>query len=321
MINRFDLNHYYKTRFIEDTRGSLAGATKISQDRDSGIITISVSTTNPVLASNIVRGYVMELDRVVTENSTSAARRERIFFEERVKDVKQQLDQSAKELSQFSTKSGAIDMPSQTRSMVDEGLRLQAELIDGRSQLAALQQVYSESNSKVRALEAHNAELQRELDKMGGVSQGKSANADTNKSPYPSAEELPSLGLTYYDLERKVRIQEELWEALTKQYEAAKVQEAEEIPTVRVLDVADVPQRKSGPPRRLILEMGTLLSGLLACIVVLFGIIWEAMDAQDEPRKLITEAADALLDPRRTIWKLPGFRWLHGRIKKPKEPR
>ena len=32
------------------------------------------------------------------------------------------------------------------------------------------------------------------------------------------------------------RVEEALWEALTKQYEAASVEEAKEIPTVQVLD-------------------------------------------------------------------------------------
>ena len=214
LIDRLGLANIYKTRSIEDTRRSLAGATKIEQDRKSGIITISVTTQNPVLASNIAGGYIEELNRVVTGNSTSAARRERIFLEERVKEVKQQLDDSAKQLSQFSAKSGAIDVSSQTKSMVEEGLRLQAELIDGRSQLAALRQTYSEDNSRVRALEAHNAELQKELDKMGGTPQGSGANSDTGESPYLTAEELPALGLTYYDLERKMRVDEALWEAL-----------------------------------------------------------------------------------------------------------
>ncbi len=263
----------------------------------------------------MARAYVDGLNRVVTDNSTSAARRERIFLEGRVKDVKQKLDESAKELSQFSTKSGAIDMPSQTKSMVDEGLRLQAELIDGRSQLAALRQTLSESNSKVRALEAHNAELQRQLNLMGGLPQGSGANADTDKSPYPTADELPTLGLTYYDLEREMRVEEALWEALTKQYEAAKVEEAEELPTVRVLDVAEIPARKSGPSRRLIVGSGALISLAAACIAVLLGMFWEAMDPQDEPKRLLTDVIDGALNSRRWYWKLPGMSWIHRRLR------
>jgi uncharacterized protein involved in exopolysaccharide biosynthesis len=320
LINRFGLADYYKTSSIDDARKSLMAATKIDEDRRSGVITISVTDRDPVLAAKIARGYAEELNRVVADNTMSSARRERIFLEERVKDIKQQLDDSARQLSQFSTKSGAIDMPSQTKSMVDEGLRLQAELIDGRSQLAALLQTYSADNSRVKALEAHNAELQREIDKMGGVPQGSGTDTDADKSPYPTAEELPALGLTYYDLERKMRVDEALWEALTRQYEAAKVDEAAEIPTVQILDVANIPDHKSAPIRRVIVEIGAMLSLVVACIVVLAGMIWEGMDADDEPKRLITDAVNGIMNPRWRIWALPGMSWVHRHLTGSEQP-
>ncbi len=316
LINRFNLAQYYKTHLDEDTRGSLAGDTSIEEDRKSGIITIGVKARNPVFAAKLAQGYVDELSRVINDNTTFGARRERIFLEERVKEVKQKLDDTAKDLSQFSTRSGAVDVPSQTRSMVDEGLKLQAELIDGRSQLAALRETYSEDSVKVRALEAHNAELQRELDKMSGVGQGSGANPDANSSPYPTANELPSLGLTYFDLERKMRVQESLWEALTRQYEAAKVEEAEEIPSVRVLDVANIPERKSGPLRRRIVEAGAILSLGLAFIAVLAGMVWEAMDPEEEPKLLVSEVVGAMRKFQVWLWTLPGMGWGRKRIKK-----
>jgi capsule polysaccharide export protein KpsE/RkpR len=314
LINGLDLAHHYRSRDVEEARKSLEGATKIDEDRSSGVIMISVTDTNPVTASRIAGGYVEELNRVVTDNATSAARRERIFLEERVKEVKQNLDDSAKQLSQFSTKSGAIDISSQTRSMVEEGLRLQAELIDGRSQLAALRQTYSEDNSRVRALEAHNTELQKELDKMGGLTQGSGANTGANESPYITADELPALGVTYFDLERKVRVDEALWETLTKQYEAAKVEEAEEIPTVEVLDRANVPLRKSSPSRRLIVELGAILSFAFACALVFTGMIWEGMDPEGETKRLVTDAATVVMDSKRWYWRLPAMNWIHRRL-------
>ncbi len=317
LINNLALARHYGSRDAEEARATLEGATKIEEDRSSGVITISVTDRNPVTASRIAGGYVEELNRVVTDNATSAARRERIFLEGRVKEIKQNLDDSAKQLSQFSTKSGAIDISSQTRSMVEEGLRLQAELIDGRSQLAALRQTYSEDNSRVRALEAHNAELQKELDKMGGLPQGSGANSDVNESPYITADELPALGVTYFDLERKVRVDEALWETLTKQYEAAKVEEAEEIPTVEVLDTANVPLRKSSPSRRLIVEVGTLMSFALALIVIVLTTMWKEADPQGEPKRLITEVTGSVMDSHRWYWSVPGMRLLRPRLKGP----
>jgi uncharacterized protein involved in exopolysaccharide biosynthesis len=320
LITRLDLAKYYHARDAEMARYALEGATKIEDDRTSGVITISVTDTNPVTASRIAEGYVEELNRVVTDNATSAARRERIFLEERVKEVKQNLDDSAAQLSQFSTKSGAIDISSQTRSMVEQGLRLQAELIDGRSQLAALRQTYSEDNSRVKALEAHNAELQKELDKMGGLNQGSGTNAAPGESPYITANELPALGVTYFDLERKVRVDEALWESLTKQYEAAKVEEAEEIPTVEVLDVANIPLRKSTPIRRFIVEIGAIVSFVLAGVVVFLGMIWEGMDPDGETKRLVADAEAVLMNSSRWYWKLPGMSRIYRQLARSESP-
>ena len=308
VINRYRLLTYYKTDSLESARKNLAGSTDIWTDAKSGIIGINVTAKSPVLAANLARAYVDELDRVVTENTTSSARRERIFLEGRVKDVKQQLDDSAKQLSEFSSKSGAIDVSSQAKSMIDEGLKLQGDLIEGRSQLAALRQTFSEDNSRVRALEAHNAELQRELDKIGSLPQGAGDSTNEGRSPYPSASQLPALGLTYYDLERKMQVEEALWESLTKEYEAAKVEEAEEIPTVHVLDVANVPERKSAPIRRRIVEVGAAVSLVLAFVIVFLGMIWEEMDPEGEAKRLVADATGALADSRRWYWKLPGLK-------------
>lgn len=316
VIARFDLVRYYKVHLVADARIVLASSTSIVQDRKSGIITIGVTDASPQLACKLAQGYVEELNRVVIDDSTSAARRERIFLEERVRGVKQDLDASSKALSQFSTKNKTIDISSQAKSMVDAGLKLQAELIDGRGQLAALRQTYSEDNYRVKAIEARNAELQRQLDAMGAAPKAAGAASDTGRSDYPSAGELPGLGLTYYDLERKVRVDEALWEALTKQYEMAKVEEAKQIPTVRVLDVANVPSRKSAPHRSIIVIIGTMLSFVIACLAVLVLSQWEEMDAEVEPKKTLTGALKALLSPQHWPWKLPGLRWIHRHLTK-----
>ena len=72
----------------------------------------------------------------------------------------------------------------------------------------------------------------------------------SNGELYPSLEQLPLLGNTYYDLARRAKIDEAVFEVLTKQYELAKVQEAKEIPSIKVLDEPVVPETKSWPPRR-----------------------------------------------------------------------
>lgn len=126
---------------------------------------------------------------------------------------------------------------------------------------------------------------------------GSTASADN--SDYPTVAELPIVGLTYYNLERRVRVDETLWEELTKQYEVAKVEEARQIPTVRVLDAAEVPRRKSAPTRWLMMVVGTLLSFVVACLLVPVLDHWGQMDPQKEPKKLMLEMAGSLRNLRR----------------------
>jgi uncharacterized protein involved in exopolysaccharide biosynthesis len=311
LVTRFDLVHRYKTRFIEDTCKQLAANTNIQENVKSGIITISVKADDPVLAAKIAQGYVEELDSAVTYNSTSAARRERIFLEARLKTIKQDLDDSAKALSQFSAKNRSFDIPSQGKAMVESELKLEDQMVAARSELAALRQSYAEDNVRIRGAQARIAELQRQLDKLMG-STGEPRH-DADDAAYPSFSELPVLGLTYFDLERKMRVEEVLWEALTKQYEAARVQEAKDIPTVRVLDAANVPQRKSSPHRSSIVIAGMLLSLAVALIAVATTSVWGEMDGRDERKMFVVELAGAMKGGFGRFWSLPGVSWVHAR--------
>src|SRR5580693_3676374 len=149
--------------------------------------------------------------------------------------------------------------------MVDSAAALQGQLIATQSELDGLQQIYTGSNVRVRALRARVDELRSELQKMGG----NNANVDSTapSSPqaqsdqlYPSIRKLPLLGVRWLDLFRETKIQQAIYEMLTEEYESAKIEEAKEIPTVKVLDLPNFPERKAYPPRKLIAILGMLLS-------------------------------------------------------------
>jgi uncharacterized protein involved in exopolysaccharide biosynthesis len=312
LVARFGLLDRYKTHQLDIAATRLAANTNIRENPKSGIITITVKADSPAVAASLAQGYVEELNRVVTRNSTSAARRERLFLEERLKEIKQDLDSSSAALSQFSSKNKTIDLPSQGKAMMESGLKLEDQLIVAQAELAGLRQTYSEDNLRVRAAEARIGELQRQMNKELGSPEGIGQRA--HDSAYPSFSELPTLGLTLAELERKTRVEEALWEGLTKQYEAAKVQEAKEIPTVRVLDEASIPQRKSAPARLSIVMTGAVLSLATACILVLARSSWQRMDPRDERKLLVAEIVQPAFVFQKGILQLPGMRWLSRRL-------
>src|SRR2546426_6931925 len=290
LVERFGLKKVYGARLEEAARRILAENTAISEDRKSGIITITVTDREPRRAAAMAQAHVEELDRLVAELSTSSAHRERVFLEERLTAVKQGLDQASKEFSQFASKNTGIDIQEQGRAMVDAAATLMGELIAAESELKGLEQIYTPNNVRVRSVRARIAELRKQLEKMGGKEGAEKNNpATAADSLYPSIRKLPLLGVTYADLYRRTKIQEAVYETLTQEYELAKVQEAKETPSVKVLDVARVPERKSFPPRLLIMFLCTFLALAGAAVLLLGKAHWEQVDGQDPGKVFVQE--------------------------------
>jgi uncharacterized protein involved in exopolysaccharide biosynthesis len=289
LIQKFELQKVYKERRMEDTRKALAAHTGTSVDRKSQIITITVSDKNPHRAAAMAQTYVEELNRLVAELSTSSARRERVFLEGRLQAVSQDLEAAEEEFSQFASKNTAIDIKEQGKAMVDAAATLQGQFIAARSELEGLRQVYTDKNVRVRATEARIAELESQLEKIGGKGESTSLEDSAKNDPlYPSIRRLPLLGVTYADLYRKTKVQEVVFETLTQEYELAKVQEAKEIPTVKVLDPPNLPDKKSFPPRILIVLLGTALAFSCGVTWIFGSALWEAVEPTD-PRKVLAQ--------------------------------
>ncbi len=239
----------------------LSRRTDISEDRKSGIITIKVEDHDRDRAARIARGYVDDLNGRVSQLTTSSARRERVFLEGRLSSIKQQLDESTLQLSRFSSKNKTFDPQVEGKAMLDAASSLQGELIAAESELKGLEQIYGPENARVRSAAARVSELRSKLNGLSGNSSAVAKDGEAS-ALYPSLQQLPILGNTYYDLARQAKINETVYEVLTRQYELAKVEEAKEIPTIKVLDEAIAPEQKIWPPRTLIVVLGTILAVL-----------------------------------------------------------
>lgn len=320
LIQQFGLRKVYGTKLIMDARKTLDENTSISEDHKSGIISISVTDHNPQRAAALANAYVDQLNSLVAELSTSSAHRERIFLQERLKVAKRDLDDAANQLAQFSSKNNTLDVQQEGKAILDAAGTLAGELIGAQSQLEGLRQIYTDNNSRVRAMQGHVAELRRQLEKLGGTQVNATKNvpastlakrratdpspgqagdppsdpsadqgpAQSSAMPFPTIRSLPLLGAKYSDYYRRAKIQETVFELLNQQYELAKVQEAKETPSVKVLDPATIPERKSFPPRLLIMLLGTILDLSMSVVSVLAANQWQQADPAD-PRKLVAQ--------------------------------
>lgn len=310
IIDRFNLRvRYWKTgrwflRSYYGTRKKLKSFTDIEEEKKSNVITVTVTDYDRNTAAQIANAYIAELNRAAAELNTGEAHRERVFLEGRLKEARQDLDQTALALSQYSSKNTIMDPQDQGRAMMDAAARVQGEIIAVEAELRGLQQIYSDENVHVRTLQARLEMLNGKLRSMRGQDLRTAGGLSQPALPgYPSMSTLPILGYRYSDLYRRTKTQEAIVDFLTQQYEMAKIQEAKELPTVRVMDPAVPPEKKSSPHRGLIWSASVTVAMVLTVLWVLGKESWQQIPVNDSRRLLAAEVGGEI---RRVIGKLQG---------------
>ena len=296
LINRFRLVEVYHKRYHVDAAKVLARRTRILQDKKSGVITLSVRDTDPARARDMAQAYLDGLNSLVIRTSRSSAHRESEFIEKRLVEVKGNLARAQDAMSEFSSSHSAIDLKEQGRATVESQARLQAALIVAKSDLESLKQIYGDASMRVQVTQAKIAELQHELDKMGGssapladASPGDSTANPSSSTAFLPLRQVPRLAVPYANLYRELRVQETVYGLLTQQYEVARIQEAKDIPVINIIDAPGIPEKKSFPPRTVLSLASTLLIVLIACWIILKRHYWQLLDPSDSRRVFVAE--------------------------------
>lgn len=304
LVDRFQLQSVYGKRYRVDACKALVRRTRVEQDKKSGVITIVVTDESAQRARDIAQAYLDELDVVVNRTNTSSAHRERMFIENRLSAVRVNLDRAQDALSNFSSTNMTVDLKEQTRATVDAAATLEAELITTQGEVTSLDQIYGDGNVRVRAAQARAANLRKELAKLGGTSDSLSKDVDDDPESriakknsdgleYPALRQLPRLAVPYANLYRNVRVQETVFELLTQQFEIAQIQEAKDIPILSVIDSPGIAEKKSFPPRTLLILILTIVEGLTVSAIIVVRFHWRAVDLNDPRRVIAAEASHA----------------------------
>jgi hypothetical protein len=82
-------------------------------------------------------------------------------------------------------------------------------------------------------------------------------------------------------------VEETVFETLTQQYEIAKVQEAKEVPSVKVLDPPEIPEKKVFPPRTLLVLLGVMIALAIGIGWTMAKDDWQGIDPEDPGKVLV----------------------------------
>jgi tyrosine-protein kinase Etk/Wzc len=164
---------------------------------------------------------------------------------------------------------------------------LRAEIVTHEVQLQAMQAYETEGNPQVQLLKKELQALQGQLAQV-------ETETNAGSGMTASAGRFTTASLEYIRKLRDMKYHETLFEMLSRQYEAARIEEAREGPLLQVVDRAVVPDRKSWPPRTLLTIGGGVLGLLGASILTLLRQAFRTLSLTPDHAGQLKGLSDAL---------------------------
>jgi uncharacterized protein involved in exopolysaccharide biosynthesis len=262
IIAKFQLQPLWKLKKSEDTRKKLAKQATFEVAKN-GLISISVEDHDPQRASDLANAFVDELYSMNSRLAITEASQRRLFFDQQLAEEKSALAAAEDDLRKTQEKTGLITVSGQAEMAIRTIAQTQAQISIRLVELQAMRAYATEENPGVYTLEREINALRQQLRKQQD-DQKKMAPGDTQIP----AGKVPEGSLEYARKLREVRYHTTLFELLSRQYEAARIDEAKSAPIIQVVDRAVPPDRKSGPSRLLLMIGSAVLGFCCACLWV-----------------------------------------------------
>jgi len=281
VVDRFDLVEVYEAESERHAVAELGDHLQVGMSVD-GLIEVWVEDTDRDRAAAMANTFVELLDQYNRETSIERATRTREFIEGVLEENRLRLEQAARELEEFRREHSAIELTEQTRVTVEAVAELESERTALEIERGLLEGFSGPESARMRQLGARIREIDEKISEFerGPSEPGESA-------VFLPLAEIPTIGLELADLTREVMVQETVREYLTSQYEEARIQEARDLRSIRVVDEAVPPIKKHRPRRGIIV--------ILTFVVALVGSVGLAFAADSLESYLTTDRAAATL--------------------------
>ena len=275
VIRKFDLIRYFKISDrdsllrMDVALKKLKKAVKVSLSEKAGLISISVETKDKKLSMDMINYYLAKLEEYNRDQKLTKGKRERIFLEERVKETRAVLDSLIAADKEFRSSSNAIDIEEQAAVLIKSYAELVATKMAADIELEMARESLSESSPVVQELKVKRDALNAQIREM------ESSKGSVKPRYLIDISSLPDLGSRYAQTKMELLIQTKVFEFLYPQYEAARLEELKDMPTVDILDSPREAGLRSRPKRAMICVIAAFMAFVVAVIVVLFKSILE----------------------------------------------
>jgi len=262
----FDFTARYKVKKYKnaETRKAFKERFSAGLDETTGILSLSYEDYDPDYAMRVVNRSVEILDRRFMALGGSKAMEQKRLLETKLVDVQADMTRLQNEMQGFITRYGVLNVEAMATEQVTVMARLRAELIMKDIEIENYQKFSTIEDPVIRRLKSERASIATAI-----------AEVESGKSGVlPSQKDIPALAFEYAEIQRDLMVQTEIFKLLTQQYELAKMSAEGQEPSFQVLELAEAPDKKSGPSRGMICVVATMAAFFLA---ILLAFVLEAI--------------------------------------------
>jgi len=269
MIQRFGLMQEYHEKRMSDARDRFESRTTVVAGAKDGLIRLSLEDGDPKRAAEMANGYVEEFRKLSASLAITEAARRRMFFEQQLRQSKDDLAGAEEAMKKTQQSTGVLQIDSQARSLIESAAILRGQVVAKQVQIQGMRSFAAEDNPHLILAKQELTALESQLARLTG-SQSDDGSDDLMLSKGRATE----AGLEYLRRYRDVKYRETVFGLLAKEFEMAKLDEAREGAIVQVVDPAVAPDKRSFPPRLLIILGTPILAFFVAGFWVMLRENW-----------------------------------------------
>ncbi len=246
----FLLSRKDRLNTILDLQAAIGASEK---GKDSGIINLSLQSTQPNYAEKVLDKVAAIYVRRNVERNSAEAQKSLEFLEVQLPEIKKQLEFAEQRFNDYQIKRQSINITLETQGVLEQVVVLE---------------------TKLQELELKRLEISRKFKKDHPTYQGLveqiAAVKEQRKALVGEVGNLPETQQELLRLKRDVEVSNQIYTLLLGKTQELDIVRAGTVGNVRIIDYAEVNTSKPVKPKKaLIVVMATMLGGMLSVAIVL----------------------------------------------------
>jgi uncharacterized protein involved in exopolysaccharide biosynthesis len=284
IIAKLNLKERYSSKNMTEARIALDSNVEIITDKKSGLLIIEAQDVNPKFSAELAQIHINELKNILSKLSVTEAQGRRQYYENQIIKIHYQLPILTQEFKNAQKESGV-----EVASILTESNTLPSQIATKELQMQIMNKFANPENPEVKKLNKEISALRNQLTKYELNKSNIKENNNLNNLQSDKIQKAVQLYNT-------IKIQEATLDVFIKQLENAKLDEAKDGPIIQIIDTAVIPDVRSKPIRRKIVQTWTIIGLVLSLIYLFTKITYKNWMVIDENKNKLIQL--------KKVWKL-----------------